>query len=54
MGRVKGYTLKITVKQIFTLVKLLDIEKDLYKQIYKLSGGNRRKVCIGAALMGNP
>ena len=54
MGRLKGYSLKTILKQIFVLIKLLDIEEELYKKMFCLSGGNRRKVCMGVALLGDP
>ena len=42
------------LRQIFYLAKLFDLEGNLFKKIKLLSGGNKRKASLLAALLGAP
>lgn len=42
------------LRQIFYLAKLFDMEDHLFKKIKHLSGGNKRKAALSAALLGAP
>ena len=54
LGMIKGFSGKDLDDYVDYLMKL--IELDLYKetQAGNLSGGNKRKLCLGMALIGNP
>ena len=53
-GQLKGLTNLHLTQQIFYVSKLFDLEEHLFKQIKHLSGGNRRKAVLAAALLGAP
>ena len=42
------------MEQVFYLSKLFDMGEHLFKKISQLSGGNKRKAAVSAALMGAP
>jgi len=51
---IKGIPLSIRQKVIDYLVELLNFGENLTKASWKLSGGNKRKLCTAIALLGNP
>ena len=54
IGQLKGLSRKEMLRQIFYLGKLFDMEEHLFKDIKDLSGGNKRKASLSAALLGAP
>lgn len=54
LAKLKGLANDHAYKQIFYISKLLDLEAHLFKKIYTLSGGTKRKASISATLIGGP
>ena len=54
VGQLRGLSNQQIAQQIFYLSKLLDMEEHLFKKIKHLSGGNKRKAALSAALLGAP
>ena len=53
-GRLKGLDKSAARNQTAELLKNLELEKDAQKQVGELSGGQRRRILIGLALLGKP
>ena len=54
IGRLKGLNDKQIAKQQEIVKNLLSLDKHSSKKAYKLSGGNKRKLCSALALMKTP
>ncbi len=53
-GKLKGLTKAESQLQTAELVKALDLEDEIRKRVGQLSGGQRRRILIGLALLGRP
>lgn len=54
IGKLKGLYLEEIDKQLQTVKNMLALDKHSSKKAYKLSGGNKRKLCSALALMKTP
>ena len=53
-GKLKGLNKAESQRQTAELLKALDLENETRKLVGQLSGGQRRRILIGLALLGNP
>ena len=53
-ARLKGINKQETKEIISFLIQSLYLDKDVHKEVRKLSGGNKRKLCVAIALIAAP
>lgn len=52
--RIVGASKKDTLNRVTMALKMVDMEKDFYRPVSELSGGEQQRVCIARAIAGNP
>ena len=52
--RIVGAGKKDTLSRVTMALRMVDMEKDFYRPVSELSGGEQQRVCIARAIAGNP
>ena len=52
--RIVGAGKKETLNRVTMALRMVDMEKDFYRPVSELSGGEQQRVCIARAIAGNP
>lgn len=52
--RISGAREKDTLNMVTMALRMVDLEKDFYRPVSELSGGEQQRVCIARAIAGNP